>query len=122
MQLQPVNVEPVVHSPTWPVGARAKFPMIALHMGRAYQEVLQLTLLIFLFIFQTLIGEVVLDSILVLAHNCSRLAHNLALPGEKVGVELWSQARISTPGCDIANFYSCLRDNCSRFAVARHRI
>ena len=56
--------------------------------------------------FWTLIAEVVLDSISVLARNCYRLARNLALPCEKVGVESWSQARISTPGCDTANFYS----------------
>ena len=72
-------------------------------------------------LFWMLIAGVVLDSISVLARNCSRLARNLALPCEKVGVESWSQARISTPGWDIANFYSCPRDNCSRFAMARQR-
>ena len=55
-------------------------------------------------LFWTLIAEVVLDSISVLARNCSRLARNLALPCEKVGVESWSQARIAAPGCDISNF------------------
>ena len=49
-------------------------------------------------LFWTLIAEVVLDSISVLARICSRLARNLALPCEKVGVESWSQPRISAPG------------------------
>ena len=34
------SVERVVHAPTWPVRVRAKLPMIALDMGRTYQEVL----------------------------------------------------------------------------------
>ena len=56
------------------VRARSKLPRIAVYIGWTYQAVVPWTLITIFFLFWTLIAELVINSISVLARTCPRLA------------------------------------------------